>query len=210
MEHHPWAFGWDALVAIGTILLAIATFAAVFIPIYVENKKKRDADLDKSKRASIIAFALIPELSHAGYFLNSCRQEFVRVLSGYDKEAMVSGLQNLQTPILNDVIKLIEIFDYECAKSVLNARFRLQNFKDLLSSDPVDESAFPYICLGSSIHTLRSIQSALQDLSVVANRDYVSPSDWAVAEDEEKVVKWVDTYVHGKRPFPPWPIGNSQ
>ena len=38
--HNPWEWGWDALVAIGTMALALATFVAVAFPIWSERRAR--------------------------------------------------------------------------------------------------------------------------------------------------------------------------
>ncbi len=51
VQKNPWEWGWDAGVAIGTILLAIATFAAIRDARRVERMHRQDA-IDREERSN--------------------------------------------------------------------------------------------------------------------------------------------------------------
>ena len=51
----PWEFGWDAVVGLATLLLALVTVAAVVVPIVIEYRRRRDHAEEWKRQAGYLA-----------------------------------------------------------------------------------------------------------------------------------------------------------
>jgi hypothetical protein len=117
-----WEFGWDALVAIGTVALAIATFVAIKQTRRIELSRQRDRDLQRLHQAGYMSVAFDHELQ----MIIGLTAEVIRVAwRTRRKDAMGTleaanfALEKIQIPIMLKFAPRVNRFDNLTATMVL-------------------------------------------------------------------------------------------
>jgi len=107
--HSAWTFGWDALVAIGTLALAIGTAWAVEMPRRAEKRRRADESAARAHEARLFALMIVDELQRARYALAELRRRIRTMLenpmSGSWTE-LLKFVDGAQVPVLKQRIDM--------------------------------------------------------------------------------------------------------
>jgi hypothetical protein len=177
---------WDALVAVGTLLLALVTTGAVWIPIRIERQRLEEREKRWRQEAGYIALAFDRELyiaeGVAKIIIRTTRRSW-RTTPVDTAVKSLDGFSRMRTPLIEKFAFHLDRFDPETATKVLKALSRISMTQILRNPQQTRTPAQALRSCRSSVRTaitiIREVRDARKKLP-----DYFTPTTERQATEE--------------------------
>jgi hypothetical protein len=109
--HSPWAWGWDAWVAIGTLTRALVTVVAILLPLMIERRRARLRAVQYAAMIDLELFVLSKMLLNLAEDTKADMRTVANIKNAAHSMKISHG--RVATPILDRLAQAIDLFPPE-------------------------------------------------------------------------------------------------
>jgi hypothetical protein len=211
--HDAWEWGWDAVVALGTLALAFVTVLAIVVPIFNERRKERAKSEKREQRHAIRARLYATALQdECGRTMMATAEIRKRLRAGrgpaqVDWTAVVMLIDVLAMPVLENSFRFVFLLDEHTSRWVVRTRSNILALKALIQ--PYRQAGQSLVACADGLLPLvlqlqRFATPAARTVHQVAQSELEIPPHVPLTAGEQALVDWIE---HGgaEHARPPWP-----
>lgn len=209
--HDSWEWGWDALVALGTLALALVTVAAVVVPLIADRNRAKREQEKLAVQARLYATALQDESARIVMTTAEIRKRlrFATNPGVIDWDAILLLVDILATPVLDSSFDHVFLLDVHASRFVVRTRSQILSLKAYVAPFRRDPYQLVYAAEDSFLPLILQLQlfatAAARNIHRVAEAAYSLPKAAEMTAQETKIVAWIESGPDPAAKRPDWP-----